>query len=148
LLAPNRLVIPPGDRPLSNNWKNMTHKHGIGRTLITGGASGMGKAAASLLLADGGSVVLLGRQRNKLEAARTALGHPGRTAIEVLDITDRAALQDFVARIPADFEGLNGLVNGAGVFLPKPFLEHGPEDYDQYLELNRGTFFLTQRLPR
>lgn len=126
----------------------MTQKHGNRRTLITGGASGIGKAAASLLLADGGSVILLGRQRSKLETARVALGHPDRTDIEVLDITDRAALQDFVARIPAEFKGLNGLVNGAGVFLPKPFLEHEPTDYDQYLELNRGTFFLTQAVAR
>jgi NAD(P)-dependent dehydrogenase (short-subunit alcohol dehydrogenase family) len=35
-------------------------------------------------------------------------------------------------------------VNAAGLFLPKPFLEYGPEDYDAYQDLNRAIFFLTQ----
>src|SRR5258708_27507324 len=36
------------------------------------------------------------------------------------------------------------LVNAAGVFAPKPFLEHTEPDYDRYLEINRALFFITQ----
>ena len=36
------------------------------------------------------------------------------------------------------------LVNASGIFGPKPFLDHTVEDYDSYLDLNRGFFFLTQ----
>jgi len=36
------------------------------------------------------------------------------------------------------------LVNAAGVFLPKPFLEHTEADYDRYLEINKAIFFITQ----
>ncbi|MDP2804070.1 MAG: SDR family oxidoreductase [Phreatobacter sp.] len=118
------------------------------RTLFIGGASGMSKSAAHLMLDAGGAVVLLGRQRAKLEEARKELMPLGRVDIEVLDITDEAVVQTFAARIPTEFADLTGLVNGAGVFLPKPFLEHNKEDYDLYHDLNRGTFFLTQAVAR
>jgi len=62
------------------------------RTLFVGGASGMSKATARLLLEDGGAVVLLGRQRAKLVAAQRELRQIGRVDIEVLDITDAAAV--------------------------------------------------------
>jgi short-subunit dehydrogenase len=38
------------------------------------------------------------------------------------------------------------LVNAAGVFLPKPFLEHTAADYDLYHNLNKATFFITQKV--
>lgn len=118
------------------------------RTLFVGGASGMSKAAARLVLKDGGTVVLLGRQRAKLNAAQRELAQIGRVDIEVLDLTDAVAVRAFIARIPDEFSDLTSLVNGAGVFLPKPFLDHAEDDYDQYLDLNRGTFFLTQGVVR
>lgn len=118
------------------------------RTLIVGGASGMGKATARLLLEEGGRVVLAGRQKGRLEAAQQDLAHPGRVDIAVLDLADPAAVSAFSARMPTDYPDLTGLVNGAGVFLPKPFLEHAEEDYDRYLDLNRGTFFLTQAVAK
>lgn len=118
------------------------------RTLFIGGASGMSKAAARLLLEDDGAVVLLGRQRAKLDAAQRELAPIGRVDIEVLDITEPAAVRAFADRVPEEFSDLTGLVNGAGVFLPKSFLEHSEEDYNQYHDLNRGTFFLTQAVAR
>ncbi len=115
---------------------------------MVGGASGMGKAAARLLLEEGGSVVLLGRQSAKLFSAQRELGQIGRVDIEILDIADAEALRAFIARVPDEFANLSGLVNGAGIFLPKPFLEHTEIDYNQYLDLNRGTFFLTQAVAK
>ncbi len=40
------------------------------------------------------------------------------------------------------------LINAAGVFSPKAFLDHTEEDYDAYLDLNRATFFVTQRVAK
>lgn len=125
----------------------MSTKH-KSRTLFVGGASGMSKAAAQLMLESGGAVVLVGRQRAKLEAARHELALLGRVDIEVLDITDKAAVRAFAARVPTEFADLTGLVNGAGIFVPKAFLEHAEEDYDRYLDLNRGTFFVTQAVAK
>ena len=118
------------------------------RVLIVGGASGISKAAARILLENGSDVVLLGRQRAKLESAQRELAQINSVDIEVLDITDAAALRAFAARVPYEFSNLTGLVNGAGVFAPKPFLDHSEGDYDQYLDLNRGTFFLTQTVAK
>jgi NAD(P)-dependent dehydrogenase (short-subunit alcohol dehydrogenase family) len=118
------------------------------RTLFVGGASGISKAVARLLLEAGGAIVLLGRQRAKLDAGQRELAQIGRVDIEVLDITDAAAVRAFATRVPDEFSDLSGLVNGASVFVPKPFLDHLEEDYDRYLELNRGTFFLTQAVAK
>jgi NAD(P)-dependent dehydrogenase (short-subunit alcohol dehydrogenase family) len=125
----------------------MTH-HRTTRTLIVGGSSGMGEATARRLLEGGGAVVLVGRQAAKLAAAAGRLRPLGPVGTEVLDLGDTAQVTALAARIPADYADLTGLVNAAGVFRPLPFLEHAPADYDRYLDLNRGTFFLTQAVAR
>ena len=40
------------------------------------------------------------------------------------------------------------LINAAGVFSPKAFLDHTGEDHDAYMDLNRATFFVTQRVAK
>lgn len=122
--------------------------HAKSRTLLTGGASGISKAAARQLLEEGGNVVLMGRSRAKLAAAQQELAYLGSVDIEVLDLANAADVRTFAARVPTEFSDLTGLVNGAGVFLPRPFLEHTIEDYDRYLDINRGTFFVTQAIAR
>ena len=52
-------------------------------------------------------------------------------------------MQEFVKTI-ALWDGLDYLVNASGIFGPKPFLEHTMADYDSYIDLNRGFFFITQ----
>ena len=118
------------------------------RTLFVGGASGMSKATARLLLEAGGAVVLLGRHLEKLEAAQKELAPIGNVVVEVLDITDETAVRAFADRLPTQYSDLTGLVNGAGVFLPKPFLEHDEADYDRYHDINKGTFFVTQAVAK
>jgi NAD(P)-dependent dehydrogenase (short-subunit alcohol dehydrogenase family) len=118
------------------------------RTLFVGGSSGMSKATARLVLEGGGAVVLLGRRADKLEAAAKEFRPLGSVQAEVLDLTNGPSVQAFVKRIPEVYGDLTGLVNGAGVFLPKAFLEHAEADYDRYLDLNKGTFFITQAVAR
>jgi NAD(P)-dependent dehydrogenase (short-subunit alcohol dehydrogenase family) len=64
------------------------------------------------------------------------------------DIFDSGQLDRLLAEIDGKFAAVELLVNSAGVFLPKPFLDHTGEDYDRYLNLNRGTFFITQQVAR
>ena len=64
------------------------------------------------------------------------------------DISDRQDTFRLVERIASDLINVNYLVNSAGVFLPKAFLEHSEADYDRYLNINRGTFFATQQIVR
>jgi NAD(P)-dependent dehydrogenase (short-subunit alcohol dehydrogenase family) len=113
--------------------------------VITGGASGIGLEVARQLAALGARPILLGRDEAKGVAAAAAM----RGAHFVR--ADLARPQDVrsVARmIESDFGAIRHLVNAAGVFAPKPFLEHTEEDYDKYLAISKGTFFLTQALAR
>ena len=109
------------------------------RTLVVGGGSGIGLAVAKQIVAQDGGVILIGRTESKLSAAATELGP--RCDIVVCDLTDEASVDQLLERLPeARF-----LVNAAGVFSPKPFLEHTRRDYDAYMDINRGAFFVSQR---
>ncbi|KIC28463.1 MULTISPECIES: SDR family NAD(P)-dependent oxidoreductase [unclassified Leisingera] len=110
--------------------------------LIIGGSSGMGLETARQLVEAGHHVTLLGSSAAKLEAAKAELG--SLAEVRKVDLMDFAAVQTLADELKAGSNHISKLVNAAGVFAPKPFLEHGPEDYDRYMGLNRATFFLTQ----
>ena len=114
-------------------------------TLIAGGASGMGLATARRLLGGGGRVLIAGRGEMRLAQALSELAPLGEVETQRLDLADPARVRAFAEALPAD---LTGLVNAAGVFLPKDFLDHTPADYDLYHDLNRGAFFVTQGVAR
>jgi NAD(P)-dependent dehydrogenase (short-subunit alcohol dehydrogenase family) len=111
--------------------------------LIIGGTSGMGRATAVKVLEGGGNAVILGRDPAAVDATVAALSPLGKTTGIVADLADTAALDALVAKVRDELKA-DLLVNAAGLFLPKTFLEHSAADYDQYLVLNRAFFFLTQ----
>ena len=113
--------------------------------VITGGASGIGLAVARRLTGAGAQAVLVGRDVAKGQAAAAQL--PGATFVQV-DITQPAQVDALDRQLAADFPGVRYLVNNAGVFSPKPFVEHTREDYDRYLDIVRGSFFLTQAVAK
>jgi len=112
--------------------------------LVVGGTSGIGRAIAERLLQHGASVTIVGRKRAELGAATNELRRLGDAAGEVLDLRDRAAVRAFVDEDGPWSKGPSLLVNAAGTFVPRAFVEHTEADYDGYSELNRGTFFVTQ----
>ena len=119
------------------------------RTLLLGGGSGIGFATAAHLVARGVDVTLAGRNADKLdEAARALADHAGAGTVDThqADLQQHAAVEKLAA-VAAE-GAYTGLVNAAGVFAPKPFLEHSAEDYDRYHALNRATFFITQAVAR
>ncbi|GAB4371016.1 MAG: SDR family oxidoreductase [Elainellaceae cyanobacterium] len=114
------------------------------KLIVVGGTSGIGKSVAQLVLQGGGSVVLVGKRAEKLQATVTELQAFGTVFGEQADIAnpdERRALSD---RLMAQHSDATLLVSAAGVFLPKLFLEHTEADYDLYLDINKATFFLTQ----
>jgi len=116
------------------------------KLLVVGGTSGMGLQTARLILAGGGSVVLVGHRADKAEAARKALAALGEVAVITADLRTDEGVAALLEAIDAQHADIDLLVNAAGVFIPKPFLEHQDADYDQYMTLNKAIFFVTQKV--
>ena len=116
--------------------------------VVTGGASGIGKATA-LLLAREGARVLVGdvdRAGGAAVAAQAAGEGLGLDYLP-LDLTQPASIADFAAAAQARVERVDGLVNGAGWDRIEPFLENPPEMWDQLIAINLlGAVRLTRAL--
>lgn len=111
------------------------------RAIIIGGSSGIGKATANNLLDQGVEVHVVGTNKNKLDAFKSEANE--NLVCHQLNITNKAEVDAFNEKIEK-LDGLDYLVNASGVFGPKAFLDHTEADYNKYLELNRGFFFITQ----
>ncbi|MCX2684454.1 MULTISPECIES: SDR family NAD(P)-dependent oxidoreductase [Pseudomonas] len=116
------------------------------KLLVVGGTSGMGLETARQFLSEGGSVVIVGNRPEKTEEARKDLSTLGNVAALTADLTSDEGLAKLIKSISEQHSDIDMLVNAAGVFFPKPFLEHQDADYDQYMKLNKATFFITQQV--
>lgn len=114
------------------------------KAMIIGGSSGIGKEAAKLFLQQAGEVIIVGRNKSKLNECEMELKNLGKINCIQCDITNQEQLKNFIENIPeADY-----LINCAGTFFPKTFLEHSFEDFDHYQNLNKGLFFITQAVAK
>lgn len=118
------------------------------QALIVGGSSGMGLEAGRLLVESGASVTLIGRRQQKLDAARETFDTPDSTSTFRCDLTHKEDVDRLIRYIGDEMKDVKCLVNAAGVFSPKAFLEHTSEDYDAYMDLNKATFFVTQQVAK
>lgn len=113
--------------------------------LITGGGSGMGADAAKAFHAAGAKVVLNGRREDALQNTATQIDASGKSvACLVGDIGNPNTSRQIVALATRQFGGVDILLNNAGIFRPKPFLEHTEQDLDGYMNLLKGYFFMSQ----
>jgi NAD(P)-dependent dehydrogenase (short-subunit alcohol dehydrogenase family) len=103
--------------------------------IVTGAASGIGRALATALVAHGaGRVVLADRDGEGARAAADALG-PAAVAAEV-DVTDRAAVADLVGEVDAAGEGLDFLFNNAGIGSGGPVQDLPADGWRQVVEVD------------
>lgn len=113
--------------------------------LITGGSSGIGLDAARAFHERGSNVVLNGRDSDRLAKAAASFGDDSRVAVVRGDAGDREVGQRLVKTAVDRFGSADVLVNSAGLFEPKPFLEYTEEDLDRYLSANiKAAFFTSQ----
>jgi len=118
------------------------------KLVVVGGASGMGKQTAVDVIARGGSAVIIGRPGHKLDDAVAELSKNGSAWGIGADLADPAQVEKVQEKLAADHADATLLVNSAGFYLPKPFLDHDGADYDAYHDLNRAIFFITQTVAR
>ncbi|MER6690235.1 SDR family oxidoreductase [Streptomyces minutiscleroticus] len=113
--------------------------------VITGGSSGFGLATAQLLVDEGARVLITGRNRTALDAARDRLGG---NAVAVR--SDAASLPDIEAladRVKTGFGTVDALFANAGVNGFAPFEETSEELFDQLMAVNaKGPYFTVQKL--
>jgi NAD(P)-dependent dehydrogenase (short-subunit alcohol dehydrogenase family) len=114
------------------------------KAIIVGGSSGIGKETAKTLLKRNVKVVLVANNETKLEKTKKELEAYGTVDTESINLYDQKQVDGFIEKIRDDTEHIDYLVNSAGIFSPKPFLEHNKQDYDRYLDLNKSLFFITQ----
>jgi 3-oxoacyl-[acyl-carrier protein] reductase len=109
--------------------------------LVTGGASGIGKATARRLAADGARVTIADVGEERLEAALAELRSSGDVASVVMDVTDWAQVEGQTRAAAERMGGLDALVTCAGVTHPATAWETSLDDWERVLRVNlTGTF--------
>jgi NAD(P)-dependent dehydrogenase (short-subunit alcohol dehydrogenase family) len=114
--------------------------------LVTGAGTGIGKAAAHALIADGWSVVFAGRRREPLELAVAASAAPkGRALAVTADVADAASVRALFERIGAEFGRLDLLFNNAGISVGGPIEDLTVEQWKSVVDVNlTGAFLCAQ----
>lgn len=102
--------------------------------VITGASSGIGVAAARLLVEEGVSVVLVARRKEKLDALAAELGDKA-VAMQA-DVGDAAQVAALFDQVRERFGGIDLLFNNAGVGINGPFADTEPEDWHTQIDAN------------
>ena len=105
--------------------------------LVTGASSGIGAATASALAAQGASVAVAARRRDRLEAVAGAIRDQGGTALVLeCDVTDEQEATGAVDRTVSELGRLDTLINNAGVMLLGPVVGAPVREWQRMVDLN------------
>ena len=118
--------------------------------LVTGASSGIGRASAMALSAQGAKVVVAARRIDKLTALAAEIKSHGKEALAVqMDVLKKTDIDNAVAQTVQTFGRLDILLNNAGVGALSPALEMTEEIWDQVVNTNlRAYFLVTQAAAR
>jgi meso-butanediol dehydrogenase / (S,S)-butanediol dehydrogenase / diacetyl reductase len=117
------------------------------RVLITGGASGIGAATAARFLEEGSRVCILDRNAQACESTRQQL--PGIAEAIIADVTDLMQVEAALADAVRVMDGVDVLINNAGISIRHRFLDITPEEWDQVIAVNlTGVFYVAQTAAR
>jgi NAD(P)-dependent dehydrogenase (short-subunit alcohol dehydrogenase family) len=121
----------------------VTYEDLKGKTvLVTGGSSGLGYAIAGAFALQGARVLIAGRNRERLERARGALG--GSVVVYPVDLSDVGRIPAFVREVTAAGE-IDVLVNNAGINLKKEALGVSDREYEDVVKTNQTAVFVLSR---
>ena len=116
------------------------------RVIVTGASSGLGAAVARALASEGHRIALVARRVDRLEEVAAEVARLGGTPFVVpADLADPAESGRVVAEVVAPFGGLDGLVNNAGLGLPRYFAESDPRAIADQVAVNLAAPMLLAR---
>ncbi|EKX67662.1 bifunctional rhamnulose-1-phosphate aldolase/short-chain dehydrogenase [Streptomyces ipomoeae] len=117
--------------------------------LVTGAGSGIGKAIAQRLVAEGACVVVADLNAENATAVAEELGGPDKAVAVTVDVTsEEQIVESFKAAVLA-FGGVDLVVNNAGISISKPLLETSTKDWDlQHDIMARGSFLVSREAAR
>ena len=117
------------------------------RVLITGGASGIGAATAARFLEEGSRVCVLDRDAQACEQIKREL--PLLTSTIIADVTDLMQVEAAFAEAIRLMDGVDVLINNAGISIRHKFLDITPEEWERVLAVNlTGVFYVAQTAAR
>jgi NAD(P)-dependent dehydrogenase (short-subunit alcohol dehydrogenase family) len=102
------------------------------KVVITGAASGMGREIARLFAAEGAALALLDRDVTGVGVVASELGATGYAC----DVTDRDSVNGVVANAGEAMNGIDGVVNAAGILDITPFVDLDPASWDRMIAVN------------
>ena len=115
------------------------------KILITGGASGIGRATAVLCAKEGAAVAVLDRSEDAANSVASGIG--GKAF--VVDVADPGSVNSAVEMAAAAMGGLDGVVNAAGIFSSEGLTDTSPELFNRILTVNvTGTFLVVRAAER
>lgn len=114
--------------------------------VITGASSGIGRALATAFLRKGANVVINSRSKDRLDSFLDEhADYAARISTVPGDVGNKSTGRALAETAIREFGNIDVLVNNAGIFVPKPFLEATEKDLDMYLSTAiKGAFFTTQ----
>jgi NAD(P)-dependent dehydrogenase (short-subunit alcohol dehydrogenase family) len=113
--------------------------------LITGAASGIGRAAALLFASEGAAVAIADINRVGQDVADEIVRNGGQSIFEHADVTRAADCQRVVERTLRDFGAIDVLFNNAGIIRRASVVELSEEDWDRVMAVNVKSIFLMSR---
>lgn len=116
--------------------------------LVTGATSGFGKAIAERFSAEGWNCIITGRRKDRLESVAAELSDKHDVDILALDfdVQDRKAVFDHLSRLPERWQGIDVLVNNAGLALGKENFDRANiDDWDTMIDTNvKGLLYVSK----
>jgi rhamnulose-1-phosphate aldolase/alcohol dehydrogenase len=117
--------------------------------LVTGAGSGIGKAIAHRLSAEGACVVVADLNLDNAQAVADELGGPDKAVAVKVDVSDEQAVAAALAQGVLAFGGVDLVVNNAGLSLSKPLLQTTVKDWDvQHDVMAKGSFLVSREAAR
>ena len=117
--------------------------------LVTGAGSGIGRAIALRLAAEGACVVVTDMNAEHAGEVAAEIGGADRAVAITLDVTDEAQIVSAFAAASLAFGGVDLVVNNAGLSISKPLLETTVQDWDlQHDVMARGSFLVSREAAR